>query len=305
MKAIYTLFVLLFISTFGWGQCGFNNSFSDIYYSSNNCNSNPPSSTATICVTYNISLSTGNSSYQLGYTLNGTVHTWTPSPIECKSCSGSFSYCLSIPCNSLIVFFIDTWTSPNPNDNNFCNRQTSQGYNPDGTLPLVDSKFVAEKTGSTINISWDATDDESCLGYELENSFDGLTWKALTWKSNAQPNIPTSYIATDNNSYDGVIYYRLKRVLNDGSSEYSKVISVGSSAGVVVTPNPASDEITLLPGKEISIEHVSIFNAKGNLIQGIENPGKTISVAHLAGGLYFIQIETLENTITQKVIIRD
>ncbi len=283
MKTIYySLFVFLLSSATIWGQCpstiSINTNSKCIYITWSPLGSYPSSITVTpdggSATTYNNPSVVGNTVTYEVQGISGNCSGSSPIPF-----SGTLSF--SLAGQDFICPFIN------------------------GTLPLADTKFTAVKNSSAVNITWEANDNEECLGYELEYSIDGSVWKALIWKSNTQPRVTTTYIATDNSTYTGVIYYRLKRVLADGNSDYSKVISVGNNAAVVVAPNPASDVVTLLPGKEVDIEMLSIFDAKGNLIQKLSHPSKTLSIEELIPGLYFFQLETIESSYTQKIYIQE
>lgn len=68
-----------------------------------------------------------------------------------------------------------------------------------------------------------------------------------------------------------------------------------------VYPNPASGIITINGNTEI--KNIKLYNVSGKLIRSIDGNNNTISIKDMAKGLYVLQIETLNTTVSKKVFI--
>jgi hypothetical protein len=86
-------------------------------------------------------------------------------------------------------------------------------------------------------------------------------------------------------------YQILPRYNNDISTIASGTHQADFSAQVSLTPNPASDILTLRT--EVGFDRVTILNANGQLVKTITNPALTeqINVSNLPTGTYFVRIE--------------
>jgi hypothetical protein len=71
-----------------------------------------------------------------------------------------------------------------------------------------------------------------------------------------------------------------------------------ANIGVVVYPNPASDEINVM--SDIAIAAIQILDLSG--VQVAKTASKNISVAHLASGMYVMHITTEQGTITKTFV---
>jgi len=176
-----------------------------------------------------------------------------------------------------------------------------------GVLPIEMNNFTATNVSNGIGITWNALLSEQELGMQLEKSYDANNWEVLVWKSNLQPNINSQYNYIDTKIEIGSIYYRLKIVKKDGTSNFSKTITYTAISNKMfeITPNPSNSEITLKSNNQSIILSTKIFDYSGRIITQTLPKDKTLDIRSLEKGLYFIQIETPEGVFTDRFVKED
>lgn len=280
---ISVTFALFIVVNSLFAQCGnFTNSISGIYYSSNNCNSIPPSSTATICATYNISLSTGNASYRLGYQLNG-VDYYLTGITNVNSGSYSFNHCITFPCSNTITLMIETWSSPNGNGS-----QCPTYFTPPQTaLPVELVNFSVSYDQKNVKLNWAVANEIDIHKYIINKSYDGIIWFSIgemasrTSKENLK-----QYIFIDDVTHK-IVYYRLSIADFSGKTVNSKIISTNySNENPYVFPNP-SDGIFTLSSNSESLNY-EIVNSIGKVVY-VDNH-KNVDISFLPEGIYYLKL---------------
>ena len=112
-----------------------------------------------------------------------------------------------------------------------------------------------------------------------------------------------------------VIYYRIKQTLKDGSSVYSKTITLKNTIlkmTVSINPNPVKNNLIVTIGNNSNTQAtVQIINACGQtcISQKTQlhlgaNTLSTNSIEHLAKGMYVLKIQT-NNELVSKVFIKE
>jgi aminopeptidase N len=117
----------------------------------------------------------------------------------------------------------------------------------------------------------------------LDNSVDGETFIV---------NVPFSITSIDFDPDKHIISRNSNATLANTAFELENAISV--------TPNPTSDKIHIQIPSSVSIESVAIFNSLGQLVA--TKTGNDFSVAELASGVLFLEIQTAEGTFQKKMI---
>lgn len=72
---------------------------------------------------------------------------------------------------------------------------------------------------------------------------------------------------------------------------------------VIFYPNPVKDELHININKDINIESISMYNILGELVQNYDQDAHRINVRQLKSGIYFIQITTNSEQITEQIIV--
>jgi hypothetical protein len=144
----------------------------------------------------------------------------------------------------------------------------------------------------------------------VQRSVNGTDFSALV-QVDAGGNSTTvqNYSANDYQPVNGINYYRLKEVSNNGDAVYSNIIKItwGVKNIPQVFPNPATSSFTVTSGLE-TIKDISIFDATGKLVQRIiNNNGLSViqvNSSAMAAGVYVIKITTTSLVFEQKLFKR-
>ncbi len=177
-------------------------------------------------------------------------------------------------------------------------------------LPVKLSSFSVSKEETSVKLKWTTEQEINSRSFEIEKSIDGSTWNFIGKMSAAgNSNTKTNYTFFDNDPYQGINYYRLKQVDNDGKFVYSVVKSVLFSKlfEVRIIPNPATTFINIYITKKPSINtQIFVSDVNGKIIekQNTMSQQKEINTSNYAKGIYFIKTITANNVITQKIIVQ-
>ena len=111
-------------------------------------------------------------------------------------------------------------------------------YSDLSTLPVSLLNFSAKKNNSSIDINW-ITDVESGMSsYEVQRSADGRNFSTIRSVQSRNSVSRANYSANDSKPLNGIAYYRLKMIEVDGSSTYSKIVTVQFATGNLITVYP-------------------------------------------------------------------
>jgi len=165
-------------------------------------------------------------------------------------------------------------------------------------LPIRDIALTGTTINSKHNLSWSIIADEPVKEIVVENALDGVNFKSLTTvKKDANVFAYTPFKST-------AMYYRLKVVSQINQVAYSNIISLKETG---VTDN--NFKVSTLIQSEISVHASSPYQYlltdvngrlvnKGNGIAGFNS----ISIANQPKGMYFIQLFSKNNIVTERII---
>jgi Leucine-rich repeat (LRR) protein len=168
----------------------------------------------------------------------------------------------------------------------------SEDYNV-GTIPVELLNFTAHPLNKTTQLNWQTASEKNASYFEVQRSRDGKTFEKIgEVKANGNSAALRSYNFVDEKPNNGVNYYRLRQIDNDGTATLSNIVSVTFTANqkLQVFPNPAKDKLTIMG--EVNSAYV-IFDALGRaILRGTLSDNQTdINVAHLPSGMYFIKVK--------------
>ena len=158
-------------------------------------------------------------------------------------------------------------------------------------------RFEATKTEQSNLLMWETATETNNRHFDIERSTDGTTFHSIGQVKGS--NKPSSYQYVDASPFT-MSYYRLKQVDFDGTTTYSKVISVeqkGKGKGLKVYPTLVSNGIlTVVIARDEATEggqlrDYSVMNLLGQQVL----VGKTttqIDVSSLAKGTYMLKVGT-------------
>ena len=179
----------------------------------------------------------------------------------------------------------------------------SLNYTSLAMLPIQLMSFSADKEGSSVNISWKVSQNETGDYFVIEKSADGKNFDAVeTVEANGMKGT-SEYTSLDNASA-GTTYYRLKIVNSDNSVTYSKVVIVkgqDENVEVKVLNNPASTNLNVTykaanqvstTVKVYSVSGAQVYQVKLNASAGVNNIN--VPVNQLQNGCYVLVIDSIQ-----------
>lgn len=177
-------------------------------------------------------------------------------------------------------------------------------------LPVNLIFFEGRLTGNFINLNWTVGTENNVKEYVIERSVNGQEFKAIA-----------SVLALGKNNYgfkDEVenlsgrrLYYRIRKVDNDGSYKYSEVftIHVPLNVSFSIYPNPVKGNLIVNFAKDVDKNFaIVITDIAGRIV--MQNPqqaatGKqaVLNVSTLKAGTYVLKISTNGIERSQKFVV--
>jgi hypothetical protein len=117
------------------------------------------------------------------------------------------------------------------------------------------------------------------------------------------PNIPAPGFPNDGVSWK-VRYEGLDKAPDDFDEiETSIRNAIVPGSNMIVYPNPA--EKTLFVQSDIPVRNLQIFNLQGICVSNVGEVEKNVDISTLPNGLYQVKIETEEEIVTKKILIKN
>jgi len=167
------------------------------------------------------------------------------------------------------------------------------------TLPISLKDFIATYSENKVLLNWSTATELNSSKFIVQGSTDGISFTNIG-SLNAIGNGTNSYHFTDNKPSNGINYYRLQSLDKDGTSTYSKIVSVSITKDglpITVYPNPASNSIT------INCAHISVVQILDNMgkvvkllpLKDVTNP--SLQVGGLTSGVYYLRVQTTDGKV--------
>jgi len=180
-------------------------------------------------------------------------------------------------------------------------------------LPVKFISFTAKENTGNITLTWQNGDETGVDYYEVQKSMDGNNFRTFT-------NIPSNgkefYSTIDNDISGNAIYYRVKAVSLNGSTDYTSILVVkfkNESFDVQISPNPTSQGYININLRDVKAGRytVRIFNNAGKLAQATRlyiSDGVSVQTVFLppgsSKGLYYVQMKGEGILVNKTVIIQ-
>ena len=179
------------------------------------------------------------------------------------------------------------------------------------TLPISLTGFDVINVNSTALLTWSTASEDNNMGFSIEHSSDGRSWKPLTFIASkaidGHSSTPLNYQYRDVSPLPGVNYYRLKQTDYNGAYEYSTIRSIkfDNVQTITVQPNPASHYITVtgLQGNE----RIVAIDALGRSITDMEAGGNnqiTIDLKNMPAGVFYVRVINQDNTTNAYKVLK-
>ncbi len=182
------------------------------------------------------------------------------------------------------------------------------------TLPVQFGDVKASLKNSDVEVAWKILTEINTSNYVVERSSDGNNFSTA---GSVAATGSSHYSFTDVNPYSGSNYYRIKAVDKDGSTKYSNVVRVNTTAAntasMSVYPNPVQNKIIniQLSGLSNANYTLSLINTNGQQVVakqlGTLNGNTSISVplnSLVPTGMYTVIIKSDTKQFQQLVIIK-
>lgn len=167
---------------------------------------------------------------------------------------------------------------------------------------------------NTVNLQWATTNELDSISYEVERSRDGVIFDPIGKISGGNnPDSLQQYLFNDNKPFQGINYYRLKQVDENGRFTYSAVVSVmleKTSVQYTIFPNPARYTSTIQVLAEMKDVTVRLFDALGQEVflksysaLAIGQQVK-IPLVGLSRGVYFLTLTSDLGTSSRRLMVQ-
>lgn len=182
-------------------------------------------------------------------------------------------------------------------------------YTAQNILPVDVVSFTGKLQGEKAELQWIIENEESLKSYEVERSFDGSTYNKINTikATNARQ---YNYIDVSNEIRGKKVYYRLKKVDNDGRFSYSKVIVLQASSKIKLNiyPNPVTSVIKLQTDESIrgrvNIEIIDMYGKiRDRQIITVNGSLTSIPVTKLVTGTYYLKVRINNEQHSLKFIV--
>ena len=184
-----------------------------------------------------------------------------------------------------------------------------------GTLPLTFKNFDGVMQNGQSLLKWTTTNEINNKVFDVERSTDGQTFSTLGFVAGqGNSNIENNYTYTDVKPVNGVNYYRLKQIDNNGRFTYSSIIqlkNVIADFAWSVYPNPVVDngwmQVQLPNAAKVSVQVISSTGTiismidKGTLQTGTYSIPLNLNKA--AKGMFIVKL-IVDNKTYSKTIVK-
>ena len=189
-----------------------------------------------------------------------------------------------------------------------------------GSLPVKMTEFKAVPADNKyIQLKWTTETEINNSGFLVERGTDGIEFTSLGFvPGNGNSTELHSYTFNDKNVESRKrYYYRLKQIDNDGTSEYTKIVSaqLGGDKQQRIgefIPNPTSSianvEIYSVTDQKVTFEFKNTLGQvvkKGDVMIRRGSNSYRLDVSDLASGNYLVVINTPEQIYTKKLVVRN
>jgi hypothetical protein len=222
--------------------------------------------------------------------------------------------------DSVWTRFSENWTNPN-NESNELNVNlwifpyVSTTSTSCGLLPVNLLSFTATRNNNDVTLKWEVSNEINMKGYSIEKADNNGNYKSIAFTPAGNNLKNQTYTVTDRNAFaaSSTVQYRLKQVNADGSTVYSRIISLNHNASLtdVVFQNPITGilklQVTLAASQKVSVR---LYDMQGRLVtvQQAQNYNAGVNTiilsntTHIKPGTYLLKLDAGNEQMIYKVV---
>ncbi len=178
-------------------------------------------------------------------------------------------------------------------------------------LPFELTEFKANALNSgDVALNWHTNGEVNNALFIAERSSDSQNWSEVaTLEGAGTTTEPKSYEAIDRSTSEGMNYYRLRTVDEQGQSNYSQIVSINLNQGkekIVVYPNPAGDWLHFNFGSLTGDMEISFVNELGQVLKKVDATEalSAVEITELPAGIYAMRVLLPDGTTSSQTIIK-
>lgn len=178
------------------------------------------------------------------------------------------------------------------------------GYNNVASpLPIELVSFIVECQKNDIIVNWTTASETNSDIFIVEKSRNGSNWQEVETIDAAGNSTSTiNYSITDNDSWNGVSYYRLRQLDFDGKEEVFGPISVScvdNGNSMIVFPNPSNGNFTVEINSNETIDSatVQLMDYMGRILSN-----KTVDITTGVNQVYFDNVDLKRGTYIVRLL---
>jgi hypothetical protein len=175
-------------------------------------------------------------------------------------------------------------------------------------LPIELVDFYATQDGVKNDLVWKVASENNVVQYIIEKSEDGVKFKEITrLNSIARGGESMIYTTEDNDPYNGVTYYRLNTLEDNGKINHLNIIDIDRTNQDWKSIIYQNDNYLYVEFKKSVPKNsvISLFDLSGNLIaeETIKDNQTKLNIDGFSAGIYFAKITTPYKTENFKIVI--
>ena len=148
------------------------------------------------------------------------------------------------------------------------------------------------------HIQWETESEINNHYFEVLKSNDGKNWKTICQVNGAgNSTLKRKYDCTDFNRTEHTVYYKIKQVDFDGTSNYSEIVSLNCQPeiDIQIIPNPNNGNFRVV-GTSVG-DLVNIYDTFGKLTHQeiLKSDNSEFRKGQLASGIYVMHIKTKDD----------
>ena len=176
-------------------------------------------------------------------------------------------------------------------------------------VPIKFKLFTATIQHNKSLLQWTVADEMNEKTYIVEHSLDGTIFNEL---GSVVATGMTTYSYVDLVQRNGINYYRIKSVDNNGAFSYSNAVNVNYKVAKVVDifPNPVLNNVATLQlkGFEAGLYTLKVYDATGKIIQqeniNISAVNSTFPITLVTKGMNILEICGQNNRVVKSVFVQ-